>query len=123
MKTIDRKWWVLIAIGTGSFMSALDASVVNTILPILRTAFNSDVAAIEWVVTVYLLVLSGLLLSFGRLGDLRGHKSIYIWAFVIAGLSYISILGFVHLLMPKMTPLDDNLNYVNEKPPIPPRGA
>jgi len=82
-KKIDRKWWVLIAIGTGSFMSALDASVVNTILPILRTAFNSNVAAIEWVVTVYLLVLSGLLLTFGRLGDLRGHKALYISGFGI----------------------------------------
>lgn len=80
---IDRKWWVLLAIGTGSFMAALDGSVVNTILPVLRQAFNSDVATIEWVVTVYLLVLSGLLLTFGRLGDLRGHKSIYIWGFGI----------------------------------------
>ena len=35
----------------------------------------------------------------------------YFWAFIIAGFSYILILGFVHLLMPKMTPLDDNLNY------------
>jgi len=82
-KTIDRKWWVLIAIGTGSFMAALDGSVVNTILPIVRDAFNSNVATIEWVVTVYLLVLSGLLLTFGRLGDLRGHKSIYVWGFSI----------------------------------------
>jgi EmrB/QacA subfamily drug resistance transporter len=80
---IDQKWWVLIAIGTGSFMSALDGSVVNTILPVLREAFNSNVATIEWVVTVYLLVLSGLLLTFGRLGDLRGHKSIYVWGFGI----------------------------------------
>jgi EmrB/QacA subfamily drug resistance transporter len=80
---IDRKWWVLIAIGTGSFMSALDGSVVNTILPVLREAFSSNVATVEWVVTVYLLVLSGLLLTFGRLGDLRGHKSIYVWGFGI----------------------------------------
>ena len=80
-KNIDIRWWVLIAIGTGSFMSALDGSVVNTILPILRDAFKSDVATIEWVVTVYLLVLSGLLLTFGRLGDLRGHKSVYMWGF------------------------------------------
>ena len=86
-KTIDRKWWVLIAIGTGSFMSALDASVVNTILPVVQNAFHSQVAAIEWVVTVYLLVLSGLLLTFGRLGDLRGHKSIYAWGFGIFVLS------------------------------------
>jgi MFS family permease len=35
------------------------------------------------VVTIYLLVLSGLLLTFGRLGDLRGHKSVYIWGFVV----------------------------------------
>ena len=83
IKNMDRRWWVLIAIGTGSFMSALDASVVNTILPILHTTFGSDVAAIEWVVTIYLLVLTGLLLTFGRLGDLRGHKSIYIWGFGI----------------------------------------
>jgi EmrB/QacA subfamily drug resistance transporter len=80
---IDRKWWVLIAIGTGTFMTALDGSVVNTILPVLRDAFHSNVATMEWVVTVYLLVLSGLLLTFGRLGDLRGHKSIYVWGFGI----------------------------------------
>ena len=86
-KTIDRKWWVLIAIGTGSFMSALDASVVNTILPVVRNAFHTNIASIEWVVTVYLLVLSGLLLTFGRLGDLRGHRSIYVWGFGIFVLS------------------------------------
>jgi ACS family hexuronate transporter-like MFS transporter len=38
----------------------------------------------------------------------------YLWAFIIAGFSYIFILGFVHLLMPKMTPLDDNLNYITK---------
>jgi EmrB/QacA subfamily drug resistance transporter len=77
------KWWVLIAIGIGTFMSALDGSVVNTILPVLRSAFSSSIASIEWVVTIYLLVLSGLLLSFGRLGDIHGHKSIYLLGFVI----------------------------------------
>ena len=80
---LDKKWMVLVAIGAGSFMSALDGSIVNTVLPVLRTVFNSDVATIEWVVTVYLLVLSALLLTFGRLGDLRGHKTIYLWGFAI----------------------------------------
>ncbi|MFN2215576.1 MAG: MFS transporter [Anaerolineales bacterium] len=80
-KKIETKWWVLIAIGTGTFMSALDASVVNIILPVLKESFNSSVATIEWVVTVYLLVISGMLLTFGRLGDLKGHKSIYILGF------------------------------------------
>jgi EmrB/QacA subfamily drug resistance transporter len=77
------KWWVLIAIGVGSFMSALDGSVVNTVLPLISKTFNASVATVEWVVTVYLLVVSALLLTFGRLGDLRGHKSVYISGFVV----------------------------------------
>ena len=88
-KTIDNKWWVLVAVGTGSLMSSLDGSVVNIILPVLREAFNSDVTTVEWIVTVYLLVLSGLLLTFGRLGDLRGHKNVYLWAFGIFVISSI----------------------------------
>ncbi|MCI0521743.1 MAG: MFS transporter [Chloroflexi bacterium] len=78
-----RKWAVLIAIGTGTFMSALDISVVNTILPTVSRYFHSDVASVEWVVIIYLLLVSGLLLSFGRLGDLRGHKPVYIAGFFI----------------------------------------
>jgi len=75
---MDRKWWVLLAIGVASFMTALDGSVANIILPVLSDTFKADVATVEWVVTIYLLVVSGLLLSFGRLGDMRGHKSLFI---------------------------------------------
>lgn len=82
-----KKWWVLVAIGAGTFMSALDGSVVNTTLPLIRTSLNSDIATIEWVVTIYLLILSALLLSFGRLGDMQGHKPVYISGFVIFLLS------------------------------------
>jgi EmrB/QacA subfamily drug resistance transporter len=61
----------------------LDGSVVNTVLPVINSSLAGNVATIEWVVTIYLLVLSGLLLSFGRLGDIRGHKTIYVLGFVI----------------------------------------
>jgi EmrB/QacA subfamily drug resistance transporter len=81
--TSGRKWWVLLAVGVGTFMAAIDGSVVNTVLPVINRAFGSDVATIEWVVTIYLLVVSGLLLSFGRLGDLRGHKTVYVAGFGI----------------------------------------
>ena len=80
---VDRKWWVLLAVGVGTFMSALDGSVVNTVLPVMAGSFGSDIATIQWVVTLYLLVVSGLLLSFGRLGDLRGHKTDYVTGFVV----------------------------------------
>ena len=82
-KKINAKWLVLIAVGTGTFMAALDVSVVNIILPVLKKTFNSDVASIEWVVTVYLLTISSLLLAFGRLGDIKGHKRIYQLGFVL----------------------------------------
>jgi EmrB/QacA subfamily drug resistance transporter len=80
---LDRKWFVLLAVGVGTFMSALDGSVVNTVLPVVTDAFKTDVTTTEWVVTIYLLVVSGLLLSVGRLGDLRGHKPVYALGFVV----------------------------------------
>jgi len=76
-------WWVLAAVGVGTFMSALDASIVNTVLPVLTQAFHTRISVIEWIVTVYLLVVSGLLLSVGRWGDIRGHKPIYLTGFVL----------------------------------------
>ncbi|HEX6966007.1 MAG TPA: MFS transporter, partial [Gemmatimonadaceae bacterium] len=78
-----RKWWILTAVGVGTFMSALDASVVNTMLPIISRALGANVATIEWVVTAYLLVVSALLLGVGRLGDMRGHKTVYLAGFAV----------------------------------------
>jgi len=80
---LERKWWVLLAVGIGTLMSALDGSVVNTVLPVITREFGSDLSVTGWVVTVYLLVISGLLLTFGRLGDLYGHKRVYVGGFVI----------------------------------------
>jgi len=83
----NRKWLVLAAIGASTFMTALDTSVVNTVLPVINRSLGSQIATIQWVVTIYLLVVSGLLLSFGRLGDLRGHKPIFLSGFGIFILS------------------------------------
>ncbi|MGB9640250.1 MAG: MFS transporter [Anaerolineales bacterium] len=77
------KWWVLFSIGVGTFMSALDISIINTILPIVTKEFQAAVNQTEWISLIYLLFVSGLLPSFGRLGDLKGHKSIYLTGFVL----------------------------------------
>ena len=69
---------LLVALAAGAFLGGLDSSIVNTVLPVVTAAFGSDVAGTEWVITIYLLVLSGLQLSLGRLGDLRGHRSFYL---------------------------------------------
>jgi EmrB/QacA subfamily drug resistance transporter len=76
-----RRWLILLGVGAGTFMTALDSSIVNTTLPLIRQAFGADIAAIEWVTSLYVLALSGLMLGFGRLGDLRGHKRTFVWGF------------------------------------------
>lgn len=70
-------------------MSALDISVVNTILPVVSKVLGADVATVEWVVIIYLLLVSGLLPIFGRLGDMYGHKPIYLTGFAIFILSSV----------------------------------
>lgn len=80
---VNRKWWILLGISIGCFMAALDESAISAILPIMNHAFASSISTIGWVATIYLLMISGLLLSFGRLGDLRGHKRVYIFGLAI----------------------------------------
>ena len=62
--TAVRTRWVLLAVALGSMMSGLDSSISNTVLPVIATSLHADVAAAHWVMSIYLLVLSGLLLAF-----------------------------------------------------------
>lgn len=50
-------------------------------------------------------------IALGAVLDTAGNEG-YFWAFTLAGFSYIVLLLFIHLLMPKMTPLDDNLRHM-----------
>ncbi|MEN6405279.1 MAG: MFS transporter [Thermoguttaceae bacterium] len=81
------KWWVLVSLGIGTFMSALDASIVNAILPVIQQQLHTQLDTVQWVVTVYLLIVSGLLLTFGRLGDIWGHRPVCVsgFAFFVSG--------------------------------------
>ena len=76
-------WWIFIAVAVGTFMSALDGSVVNVVWPAMGDSLHVNVAPIEWVIIIYLLVVSGTLLIFGRLGDLRGYKKTYVAGFAL----------------------------------------
>lgn len=63
-------------------MGPLDSSIVNLALPEMAKEFGVGITTIGWVVMAYLLTTSSLLLSAGRLGDIIGHKRIYIFGFV-----------------------------------------
>jgi EmrB/QacA subfamily drug resistance transporter len=82
---MSKSQWIkmMITVGIGSFMSTLDSSVVNIALPRIGNYFKASLSLIEWVVMAYLLVISSLLLTYGRLGDMYGHKQIYVTGFLI----------------------------------------
>jgi EmrB/QacA subfamily drug resistance transporter len=80
----NRKWFALAVVALGTFMTALDASIVNISLPSIALTFHAPVAgAIEWVVIAYLAVIAATLLTFGRLSDVVGRKPIWIMGLVV----------------------------------------
>lgn len=78
-----RKWWALLGIGLGVLMSTLDSSIVNISLPTLVEELNTTFATIQWVVLSYLLVITSLMLSIARLGDMFGKKRLYMLGLVL----------------------------------------
>lgn len=89
-KGFEKKWLVLIAVMLGTFMAPLDASIVNIVLPDIRTYFETEISIMQWVPTVYLLTISCLILLYGRMGDMFGHKKIFLYG--VAGFTVASAL-------------------------------
>ncbi len=77
------KWYVLAATGMGIFLGTIDGSIVNITLPTMVEGFNTSFATIQWVVLVYLLTVSVLMLGMGRLADIKGKKPIYTLGFAV----------------------------------------
>ena len=70
---------ILIGIGIVIFMSTLDSSIVTVALPVLSKALNTNISLINWVVTMYLIVMSSTLMIFGKLGDKYGKIKFFKW--------------------------------------------
>lgn len=68
---------ILIALGMFVFMSVLDGSIVTVALPSISHSLNIPLNQTTWVINIYLIVISGLLLFFGRLGDIYGKIRVF----------------------------------------------
>lgn len=79
----SRKWYVMAAVAMSIFLATIDAGIVNVALPTLVHDLNTDFATIQWVILSYLLTITTLMLSIGRLGDMIGKKSIFTSGFVV----------------------------------------
>ena len=71
------RWRVFPALALGTIMATLDISVVNIALPTLARAFRVPLTTIEWVVLAYVVTITGLLLTLGRVADVVGRRRVY----------------------------------------------
>lgn len=71
------KWPILLIVVMSTFMATLDSSIVNVALPQMARAMDVDTSQIQLVVTSYLIVIVGIILIFGKLGDMLGKAKIY----------------------------------------------
>jgi EmrB/QacA subfamily drug resistance transporter len=78
---LDRRQWLSLNVSIGVFMSTLDASIVNISLPTVIETLHTNVKAGSWVVIAYLIIITGCLLLMGRLTDLWGQRTVYLFGF------------------------------------------
>jgi EmrB/QacA subfamily drug resistance transporter len=90
--------WVLLATVLGSAIASIDATVVGIALPAIGRDFGAGLAVLQWVVTAYTLMLAGLLLLAGALGDKYGRKKVF-----LIGVVWFAIASVLSAVAPSAT--------------------
>src|SRR3954464_14647172 len=80
------RWLALYVLCLASLMIVLDVTIVNVALPSIRTDLGFSETSLAWVVNAYLLTYGGFLLLGGRLGDIFGHRRLF-----LAGISLFTL--------------------------------
>jgi EmrB/QacA subfamily drug resistance transporter len=86
----DKRWLAMLVICLGTLMIVLDTTIVNVALPSIREDLGFSEASLAWVVNAYLLTFGGFLLLGGRLGDLFGHRRLFLLGLVLFTLSSLA---------------------------------
>jgi EmrB/QacA subfamily drug resistance transporter len=85
-----KRWWALYVLCSGVLMIVLDTTIVNVALPSIREDLRFTETSLVWVVNAYMLTFGGFLLLGGRLGDLYGHRRVFLIglvAFTVASMA------------------------------------
>ena len=110
---IHNKWLAIFLIGfAAAGHQAWSANIFTLVSDVFPKKATASVVGIGGMVGAVAGIISDLAL--GSVLDQADNHG-YFWAFLISGSLYLVILGIVHLMMPKMTPLDENLNPVTAK--------
>jgi EmrB/QacA subfamily drug resistance transporter len=74
----SKRWLALVILCLGDLMIVLDTTIVNVALPSIRADLGFSETSLVWVVNAYMLTFGGFLLLGGRLGDLFGHRKLFL---------------------------------------------
>jgi EmrB/QacA subfamily drug resistance transporter len=85
-----RRWIALLILCLGDLMIVLDVTIVGVALPSIRTDLGFTETSLAWVVNAYLLTFGGFLLLGGRLGDLYGHRRLFLTGTALFTLSSLA---------------------------------
>ncbi|MBM0274321.1 MFS transporter [Micromonospora tarensis] len=85
-----RRWKLLVAICMAQFMLMLDVTAINVALPSIQADLDLSRAAFTWAVSIYVLMLGGLLLLGGRLADLFGARTMLLTGLVVFTLASLA---------------------------------
>ncbi|MDF2987937.1 MAG: putative transporter protein [Eubacterium sp.] len=86
-KGTNKKWALLFVVVLMSFMSCLDASIVNVALPVMSKVLTAKMSSIQWVITSYILTICITILIFGKLGDIIGKMKVFKFGMVVFTIS------------------------------------
>ncbi|MDA8195519.1 MAG: DHA2 family efflux MFS transporter permease subunit [Thermaerobacter sp.] len=79
-----RHWGTALAVLViGAFMSVLDSSIVNIAIPTLKHVFGATTLQVQWVVTIYMLVLGVVVPATSYLADRFGPRRVYVMALMV----------------------------------------
>src|SRR5437868_581656 len=72
------RWYALIVLCLATLMIVLDSTIVTVALPSIQNDLGFSKTSLAWVMNAYLLTFGGFLLLGGRLGDLYGHRRLFL---------------------------------------------
>jgi EmrB/QacA subfamily drug resistance transporter len=82
--------WALASLALSMLLSSLGTSIANVGLPNLAKAFNASFQEVQWVVLAYLLAITTLIVSVGRLGDIIGRRRL-----LLAGVCLFTLASII----------------------------
>ena len=85
-----RRWSFLAVVSLGLLMIGVDNSILYTALPTLRNELHTSESQGLWIINAYPLVLAGLLLGTGTLGDKIGHRRMFTTGLIIFGFASLA---------------------------------